>query len=73
MLAKPSMTDIDPNDLLIEVYPLTTSGFQTRVPTGIRVYHKPTKASVTSEHLRNQYANKKAAMAGLRALLEVGK
>ena len=63
------MTNLNPDDLLIEDYLMAEKVSLTATPV-VRITHKPTGIVVTASEHRSQHLNKRDALAELSELLE---
>ena len=61
--------EVDPADLLIEVWPPDPGGMRAYMPRGVRVTHKPTGITATCDDQRSQHANRDEALRRITAHL----
>lgn len=63
------MTDLKPDDLVIQAYSSKDTVWTLRVPNGVRIIHRPSGLGVVCEKHRSQHKNRDEAMAELREKL----
>lgn len=54
--------EIEPKDIIVQLYPHKMTGWGVGSPKGISIYHKPSDLTITIDKHRSQHKNKNEAL-----------